>query len=212
MKINFNLKMEEIIRSFNGEKKSLLLHSCCAPCNSHVLNYLMPYFDITVYFYNPNINVSGEFEFRYQEQIRYINEIDAKIEVIKGEVCPSDYLEAVKGFENLGEGSERCERCFELRLRKSASKAKEMGLDYFATSLTISPMKSSEKLNEIGQKISEEIEVSWLYSDFKKKGGYQNSVKLSNEYNLYRQNYCGCSFSKAESLAKEKEQNNKTEN
>ena len=204
MKIDFNKQMEEIIKELNGNRKKLLIHSCCAPCNSHVLTSLNQFFDIIVYFYNPNINISGEFEKRYEEQKRFIAESNVKVQLIKGDFNPKEFLEAVKGFEKLGEKSERCNKCFALRIESAAKKAKELNVDYFTTSLTISPMKDALKLNELGNHYGSLYDVSWLPSDFKKKGGYQNSVRLSNEYSLYRQNYCGCSFSLAESLERDK--------
>lgn len=200
MKLDFNKKMEELISSFNGQKKTLLIHSCCAPCNSYVLKLLDKIFEITVYFYNPNINLPGEFEKRYEEQKRFIEEAQITAKLIKGEFIPKDFLESIKGFEKSGEGSERCLKCFDLRLKNAAFKAKELNVDYFTSSLTISPMKDTQKINEIGEFYAKEVGIHWLYSDFKKKGGYQNSVKLSKEFNLYRQNFCGCSFSYAESL------------
>lgn len=204
MGIDFNKKMEETIDSLKGEKKTLLLHSCCAPCNSSVLKRLDDFFNIIVYFYNPNINIPGEFEKRFQEQKRFIEESGINAQLIKGDFVPEDFLSAIKGFEKNGEGSSRCEKCFDLRFESAAKKAKELGVDYFTSSLTISPMKKPEILNHLGHKWSEIYEVPWLPSDFKKKGGYQCSVNLSKEFNLYRQDYCGCSFSKAESLKREK--------
>jgi len=205
MKIDFNKKMEEIIESFSGEKKSLLLHSCCAPCNTGVLQRLNENFHITVYFYNPNVNVPGEFERRYEEQRRFIEESGIKAELIKGDFIPQEFFDAVKGHEHDGEKSIRCIRCFDLRLKEAARKAEELHMDYFASSLTVSPMKDSDAINQLGYKWSEIYKTDWLPSDFKKKGGYQCSVNLSKEFNLYRQNYCGCSFSKAESFLREQE-------
>lgn len=206
MKIDYNKRMEEIISGFGEEKKTLLIHSCCAPCNSSVLKRLDVFFNIIVYFYNPNINIPGEFEKRFDEQKRFIEESGVKAELIKGEFNPKEFLEAVKGFEKAGEGSLRCEKCFSLRLEAAAKKGKELGADYFTSSLTISPIKKAEILNDIGYKFSEIYELQWLPSDFKKKGGYQHSVNLSKEFNLYRQDYCGCAFSLRESLEREKNQ------
>ncbi len=204
MKIDYNKKMEEIIDSHNGEKKSLLLHSCCAPCNSSVLKRLHETFDISVYFYNPNINIPGEFEKRYEEQKRFIEESGVDVRLIKGEFEPNKFLEAIKGHEKDGEKSQRCINCFNFRLEESAKKAKELGMDYFASSLTVSPMKDGDAINELAYEWSEVYEINWLPSNFKKKGGYQCSVSLSKEFNLYRQDYCGCAFSKAESIQREK--------
>lgn len=205
MKKNYQIELERELKKVEGSKPSLLIHSCCAPCNSHVLNYLKDYFDITVYFYNPNINIPGEFEKRYKEQERYIKEGNLDVKLIKGPFDPKEFLDAVKGLEKLGERSERCTKCYELRIKMAAEKAKELNIDYFTTSLTISPMKDAQKLNQIGLKYGEVYEVKWLPSDFKKKGGYQESIRLSKEYDLYRQDYCGCSFSKAESIQRANE-------
>lgn len=204
MKIDYNKKMEEIVTSLKGEKKRLLIHSCCAPCNSHVLHSLSDFFDISVYFYNPNINIEGEFYKRLEEQKRFIDEFKKEIKLIEGSFDPKKFYGAIKGYELHGEGSQRCTECFKLRLENSAKMAKERDFDYFTTSLTISPMKDSQLLNEIGYSLAEKYNIKWLPSDFKKKGGYQNSLKLSKEYSLYRQNYCGCSFSMTESLEKKK--------
>ena len=209
MKIDFNKKMEETIESFGGVKKSLLLHSCCAPCNTSVLKKLNETFHITVYFYNPNVNVPGEFERRFEEQKRFIEESGIEAKLIKGHFEPREFFDAVKGHEADGEKSMRCVKCFDLRLEEAAKKAEELGLDYFATSLTVSPMKDSNEINRLGYKWSEVYHTEWLPSDFKKKGGYQCSVNLSKEFNLYRQNYCGCSFSKSESFLREKNLINK---
>lgn len=205
MKIDYNKKMEEIIQSFNGEKKKLLLHSCCAPCNSSVLKRMDEFFHITVYFYNPNINIPGEFDKRFEEQKRFIEESGIEAELIKGNFEPEKFLKAIKGHEKDGEKSQRCINCFDFRLEEAAKIAKELGFDYFASSLTVSPMKNSDAINELAYKWSEIYKISWLPSDFKKKGGYQCSVNLSKEFNLYRQNYCGCAFSKAETIQREKQ-------
>lgn len=204
-KINYQKKMENIIEKLDY-KPRLLLHSCCAPCSSYVLQYLNDYFDIILFFYNPNINMADEFEKRYLEQKRFVEEVYGnKIQVIKGKYAPTEFLQAIKGYEKDGEGSERCTKCYELRIRESAKKALEVEADFFTTTLTISPLKNAEKLNSLGLEYEESYGIKWLPSDFKKNNGYQNSTKLSKEHDLYRQDYCGCSFSKAESMERRNE-------
>lgn len=199
-KINYQKELDKIIASLDGRVPTLLLHSCCAPCSSYTLEYLSNYFDITVYYYNPNISPKAEFDKRFAEQKRLIASLPAKheIKLIKGDYNYSDFSEIAKGFENVKEGGERCFRCYKLRLEKSAHLAKEQGFDYFCTTLSISPLKNSQKINEIGLEVAEKYGVKWLPSDFKKKEGYKRSIELSREYNLYRQNFCGCVFSKKE--------------
>lgn len=183
-----------------GKVPTLLLHACCAPCSSYVLEYLSEYFNIIVLYYNPNITFPEEYGYRLREVDRLISEIPHKnpITLEKGEYHPDEFLSAVKGLEDEPEGGERCSVCFELRLREAAEYCKKLGADYFATTLTISPLKNAEKINSIGERIAEEYEVKYLPSDFKKKNGYKRSIELSREYDLYRQNYCGCPFSKKE--------------
>lgn len=202
-RVNYQKQLEQLIDSLGGRTPTLFLHSCCAPCSSYVLEYLCPVFDITVFYYNPNISASVEYRKRAEEQKRLIATYNAEkkghpIRVIEGDYEPERFFAAVKGYEQCREGTERCFRCFDLRLRKTAIRAKEGGFDYFGTTLTISPLKNAAKLNEIGQALSEEYGVNWLPSDFKKKNGYQRSVELSALYELYRQDFCGCAFSKAE--------------
>lgn len=199
-KINYQKELDKIIASLNGRVPTLLLHSCCAPCSSYTLEYLSNYFDITVYYYNPNISPKAEFDKRFNEQKRLIASLPAKheIKLVEGDYNYSDFLDIAKGFENVKEGGERCFRCYRLRLEKSARLAKERGFDYFCTTLSISPLKNSQKINEIGSEVAEKYGVKWLPSDFKKKEGYKRSIELSREYNLYRQNFCGCVFSKKE--------------
>ncbi len=205
--MNYQKELEKILENpeqgQEGKVPTLFLHSCCAPCSSYVLEYLCPYFAITVFYYNPNISASVEYQKRVEEQKRLIAAYNEEkkgylIQILEGDYEPGLFYEAVKGLEQLGEGSERCFRCFDLRLSETARLAKEGQFDYFGTTLTISPLKNAEKLNEIGQQWAREYEVNWLPSDFKKKNGYKRSVELSAEYNLYRQDFCGCSFSKAE--------------
>ncbi len=187
-----------------ADAPTLLLHSCCAPCSSYCMEYLRDFFRITVFYYNPNITEEAEYRKRVKEEIRLIETYNrqveeyrkAKIEIIEGSYEPDCFWEMAKGLENCPEGGERCFGCYELRLRKTAELAKEQGFDYFTTTLTISPLKNAGKLNEIGERLALEYGIRWLPSDFKKRGGYQRSIELSEEYDLYRQNYCGCVFSK----------------
>ena len=197
---NYQKELEKLIekQQRDGEKPSLLLHSCCAPCSSYVLEYLAPYFNICDFYYNPNISPKQEYEDRKEELVRLIREMGLSTEVtfLEGTYRPEDFFAMAKGMEKLPEGGERCFKCYEMRLRESAKIAKEQGAEYFATTLTISPLKNAQKLNEIGERLAEEYGVKYLPSDFKKKNGYKRSVELSAQYELYRQNYCGCVFSK----------------
>lgn len=201
MKQNYQLMLDKEIEKIvsSGEKPSLLLHACCAPCSSYVLEYLNKYFDITIFFYNPNISPKSEFDYRVSEVKRLINELphEGEIKFIEGEYNSSVFFDMAKGLEDIPEGGERCFKCYELRLRESAKEAVKGGFDYFTTTLSISPHKNAQKLNEIGRALSDEYGVRYLFSDFKKKDGYKRSCTLSQEYDLYRQNYCGCVFSKA---------------
>lgn len=200
--INYQKVLEKIIKKLQIEEitPSLLLHSCCAPCSSYVLEYLSEYFKITVLYYNPNIFPLEEYKYRIEEQRRLIESLPAKnpISFIPTEYEPEKFYEAVKGYENIPEGGERCFKCYELRLREAALYARRGDFDYFTTTLSISPLKKADKLNEIGLRLEEEYDVKYLCSDFKKKNGYKRSVELSAEYGLYRQEYCGCVFSKKE--------------
>ena len=197
---NYQKELEQKINNQQklGEMPKLLLHSCCAPCSSYVLEYLSPYFHIYDFYYNPNISPKREYEERKEELIRLIEKMSLQNEVVflEGIYEPEKFFEMAKGLEQLPEGGERCFRCYEMRLRESAKIAKEQGADYFATTLTISPLKNAQKLNELGESIAKEYGVAYLPSDFKKKNGYKRSVELSTQYELYRQNYCGCIFSK----------------
>lgn len=201
-KINYSLETEKIIKNNKREQimPSLLLHVCCAPCSSACLLYLYKNFDVTVFYYNPNISPKAEFDKRLLEEKRLISEMlpDENISVIEGSYNYDDFLEIAKGLENVPEGGERCFKCYRLRLEETAKLAKEKGFDYFCTTLSISPLKNSQKINEIGFETAEKFGVKWLPSDFKKKEGYKRSVELSKQYNLYRQNFCGCVFSKKE--------------
>jgi hypothetical protein len=183
-----------------GNVPSLLLHSCCAPCSSYCIEYLSQYFAITVFYYNPNIYPDDEYYKRVEEQKRFIEEFPAEhpVDVIEGDFDKDSFYDIARGYEDCPEGSERCFRCYELRLRESARKAAELSKDYFTTTLTISPMKNAAKLNETGMRLEEEYGVRYLCSDFKKKDGYKRSIELSGEYGLYRQDYCGCVYSRRE--------------
>lgn len=199
---NYQKELEKVICNLERENRvpTLLLHSCCAPCSSYVLEYLSNYFAITVFYYNPNIFPEEEFQKRILEQKMLIEKMPAKHEImfVAGDYDSDKFYEMAKGMEKLPEGGERCFRCYELRLRESADLAKKGGFDYFTTTLSISPLKNAAKLNEIGEKLAEEYGVSYLCSDFKKKDGYKRSTELSKEYGLYRQDYCGCIYSKQE--------------
>ncbi len=189
-------QLEQLERE--GQRPGLLLHSCCAPCSSYVLEYLSKYFEITVLFYNPNIYPEHEYQMRAAEEERLIGEMPFchPVRLIKGTYEPERFYELARGLEKEPEGGARCEKCYELRLREAAKAAKEGGLDYFTTTLTISPLKPASKLNEIGERIGQEEGVLYLSSDFKKRNGYKRSLELSAEYGLYRQNYCGCVYSR----------------
>lgn len=200
-KRNYQKELEQFISNIEpGRVPSLLLHACCAPCSSYCLEYLSQYFSITVLFYNPNISPETEYNKRVDEIRRLIDglPVNNKVSLIEGRYLPSEFYNSVKGLEKEPEGGKRCHVCYELRLREAAITAKELGFDYFTTTLSISPLKDAEKLNEIGKKLSDEYGVAYLYSDFKKKNGYKRSIELSREYNLYRQNFCGCVFSRHE--------------
>lgn len=198
-KINYQKELDKIIERITAENitPTLLLHSCCAPCSSYVLSYLAEYFSITVFYYNPNIYPENEYLYRVAEVKRLIEELPVKnkISFVEGKYEPDLFFETAKGLENEKEGGERCFKCYELRLKEAALIAENGGFDYFTTTLSISPHKNAEKLNEIGQKCAVG-KVKYLPSDFKKKNGFKESIRLSEKYNLYRQNYCGCVFSK----------------
>ena len=181
----------------DGRTPRLLLHSCCAPCSSYVLEYLSEYFSITVFYYNPNIYPPEEFGKRVEEQERLIRELPAKhpVSFLEGPYEPERFYEMAKGLEQIPEGGERCFRCYRLRLLETAQMARAGDFDYFTTTLSISPLKNAQKLNEIGARLAEEYGVPYLFSDFKKRNGYKRSTELSAEYGLYRQDYCGCVYS-----------------
>ncbi|MDP4118907.1 MAG: epoxyqueuosine reductase QueH [Bacillota bacterium] len=197
--INIKKYLEELISDIEKkcEKPTLLLHSCCAPCSSYVLEYLSVYFDITVYYYNPNIYPQEEYSRRLEEQKTFLSvfKLENGIKFVQGEYLPERFYESIKGLEDCPEGGERCFKCYALRMEEAAKIAKEHGFDYFTTTLSISPHKNAQKINEIGAVLQEKYGVKYLFADFKKKNGYKRSVELSKEYNLYRQEYCGCVFS-----------------
>lgn len=201
---NFQKELEKIIEKAESESRvpRLLLHSCCAPCSSYVLEYLSQYFEITVFYYNPNISPAEEYEKRAAEQQRLIDGLSVKhpIRLVVGTYEPERFYEQSRGLEKEPEGGERCFKCYRLRLEEAARLAREGGYDYFTTTLTISPLKNAEKLNEIGEELSRIYQVQHLPSDFKKKNGYRRSVELSKEHGLYRQDYCGCVFSRREAM------------
>ena len=199
--MNYQKELEKIIVRLGKEEKvpTLLLHSCCAPCSSYVLEYLSNYFETTIFYYNPNIYPESEYTKRILEQQTLIAKMKTRhpVTFMAGNYDKERFYEMARGMEHLKEGGERCFRCYELRLRESAEVAKKCGLDYFTTTLSISPLKNAAKLNEIGLRLSKEYGVEYLPSDFKKKNGYKRSIELSKEYGLYRQDYCGCEFSVA---------------
>lgn len=207
-KRNVQKELDALLEKLPKDKPPrLLLHACCAPCSSYVLEYLSRYFSITLLFYNPNISPQTEYEKRYAELLRLVKEQPHRFSV---SVAPCGYdpeifFSAVRGMESLPEGGARCAVCYRMRLEAAAKAAKEGGFDYFTTTLSISPLKDAEKLNAIGAELSEEYGVPYLFSDFKKKEGYKRSIVLSREYRLYRQNYCGCIFSKQEAERREEQ-------
>lgn len=203
--INYQKELDKMISNLSANNKipTLLLHSCCAPCSSYVLEYLSQHFHITIFYYNPNISHKEEYDRRIEEQQRLISDLPAKnpIQFLEGAYEPERYYEVAKGFEQSPEGGQRCFNCYELRLEESAKIAKENGFDYFTTTLSISPHKNASKLNEIGEQLSQKYNTPYLFADFKKKNGYKRSIELSKEYNLYRQDYCGCIYSQVNSMS-----------
>lgn len=197
--INYQRLTDSVIQKIDKDAKpSLLLHACCAPCSSYVLEYLSEYFNITLFFYNPNISPKEEYRFRADELRRLVREmgVAASVSILEGNYEPERFQSLAKGLETLREGGARCERCFRLRLGEAAIAAKEGGFDYFTTTLSISPHKNAALLNSIGEELSKQYGVPYLFSDFKKKNGYKRSCELSEQFSLYRQNYCGCVYSK----------------
>ena len=204
---NYQKLLDETINrhQLNNEIPKLLLHSCCAPCSSYCIEYLSEYFEITVLYYNPNIFPEDEYNYRMAEQKRFIEQFTAKypIKLIEAPYTPEDFYAIAKGYEKLPEGGERCSRCYRLRLEYTARLARELQMDYFTTTLSISPLKNAEKLNIIGDELGNEYGIQYLLSDFKKRNGYKRSVELSKEYDMYRQNFCGCVYSMEEMKLRE---------
>ena len=208
-KINYQKQLDELLGQIKNSstRPKLLLHSCCAPCSSYVLEYLSRYFHIILFYYNPNISPKQEFEKRTSELQRLVSEMPLpdKPEIIVGDYEPEEFYAIAKGFEELPEGGERCFRCYRLRLEKAALLAKKLSADYFTTTLSVSPHKNAAKLNEIASELGEIYSVKALPADFKKREGYKRSIELSAQYDLYRQDYCGCIYSKAERDRKKNE-------
>ena len=203
-KINYYLECEKEIRRNAGRLPKLLLHSCCAPCSSSVLEYLSDYFDITLFYYNPNITPAEEYDKRVAELRRLVSQAHYPnpVSILEGRYDSSEFFAIARGLEDLPEGGERCAKCYRLRLEESAKTAAEGGFEYFTTTLSVSPYKNAQKLNLIGAELAEKYGVKYLLSDFKKKDGYRRSIELSKQYGLYRQNYCGCIYSARQSRAK----------
>jgi hypothetical protein len=196
MKINYNFEMLNIIKGFNGRRPSLLLHSCCGPCSTSVIDRLIEYFELIVYYYNPNIYPKEEYLRREEEQRLYLESLGIKY--ILGEYENAKYESAVVGLEDEPESGLRCRECFKLRLEKTAILADELSIEYFTTTLTVSTHKNSKVINEIGIEVAKDYRVEYLISDFKKNDGYRKSVEMSQELGMYRQDYCGCLYSKKE--------------
>ncbi len=199
MNENYQKKLDKLIESIpEGALPSLFLHACCAPCSSYVLEYLSEYFAITVFYYNPNISEENEYIKRINELKRLIGRMPLrnKVSFVEGEYDPKVFFDMAKGLEDAPEGGKRCYKCYELRMREAAILAAEGHFDYFTTTLSISPHKNAAWINEIGERLAAEYGIAHLPSDFKKRGGYKRSIDLSAEYDLYRQNYCGCIYSK----------------
>lgn len=202
MATNFQLELDHTIEMLQREQRvpTLLLHSCCAPCSSYVIEYLSRYFSITVFYYNPNIYPDEEYDKRVQEQQEFIRRFPTEhpVDFIEGDFDKDAFYRMAKGLEQVKEGGERCFGCYRLRLEETARLAAKLGCDYFTTTLSISPLKNAAKLNEIGQELAQQYGAPYLVSDFKKRNGYKRSVEISREYEMYRQDYCGCVFSKQE--------------
>lgn len=201
-RVNYQKELDRILAALpqDGEPPTLFLHACCAPCSSYVLEYLSRYFSITLFYYNPNISPAPEYEHRVEEARRLVREMPFvhPVTVEEGRYDPQEFFAAARGLEDAPEGGERCFACYRLRLRETARLAAELGFDWFCTTLSISPLKNAEKLNEIGEEAAAEFGVRWLPSDFKKREGFKRSIVLSEKYGLYRQNYCGCVYSRRE--------------
>lgn len=200
---NYQRQLELLLARLGGRRPRLLLHACCAPCSSYVLEYLSRYFSIVLFYYNPNISPQEEYEKRVAEVRRLLQEMPlaGPVTLTLGDYEPERFFDLAKGHEAEPEGGDRCTLCYRLRLTEAAQAAKDLACDYFTTTLSISPYKNAEKLNTIGAELAKEYGVPYLFSDFKKRNGYKRSIELSREYNLYRQNYCGCVYSRAAALA-----------
>ena len=203
-KINYFLECEKEIRRNEGRLPTLLLHSCCAPCSSSVLEYLSPHFDITLFYFNPNITPEEEYRKRVAELHRLVSEVryPNPVSIVEGRYDSGEFFDIARGLENLPEGGQRCAKCYRLRLEETAKVAAAGGFEYFTTTLSVSPYKNAQKLNAIGTELAGQYGVKYLLSDFKKKDGYRRSIELSAKYGLYRQNYCGCIYSAQQSCAK----------
>lgn len=202
MRLDYQIVLDQILKNLEGTP-NLLIHACCGPCSSYVLEYLNKYFNITILYYNPNIYPDTEYVRRLNELKKFINSFDNKIEIIELEYLPDEFYSKTSGLENLGERSQRCYNCYELRLEVAAKYAIENNYDYFTTTLSISPYKNSDWINEIGSNLEKKYKIKYLYADFKKKNGYKRSIELSKKYGMYRQEYCGCIYSKIEKENKE---------
>ena len=198
--INYQKELDKLIAGLNGRRPTLLLHACCAPCSSYVLEYLSSYFRITLFYYNPNISPESEYRYRVSEVKRLVAEMlpDSDVTVVEGRYDPECFVQAVRGLEGEPEGGKRCRVCFRLRLEEAARQAQNLGCEFFTTTLSISPLKNARALNEIGEELAPIYQTRYLVSDFKKREGYKRSIQLSAEYQLYRQDYCGCIYSKLE--------------
>ena len=200
-RVNYQLILDKTLGNIVKENRrpALLIHACCAPCSSYVLEYLTKYFDITLFYYNPNISPEKEYSYRVSEVQRLISEMCPQVKFVEGRYDPERFFEMAKGLENEPERGARCHKCYRMRLEESAQEALRLGCSYFTTTLSISPQKDSAVLNDIGKSVSEQYGIPYLFSDFKKRGGYKRSIELSAKFSLYRQNYCGCVFSRRQS-------------
>ena len=205
---NYQKELDKLIAGLNGRRPTLLLHACCAPCSSYVLEYLSRYFKITLFYYNPNISPESEYRYRVSEVKRLVAEMlpDSDVTVVEGRYDPERFAQAVRGLEGEPEGGKRCRACFRLRLDEAARQAQDLGCEFFTTTLSISPLKNARALNEIGEELAPIYQTRYLVSDFKKREGYKRSIQLSAEYQLYRQDYCGCIYSKLEREAMKRRQ------
>ncbi len=208
---NYQKELDKIISGLNGRRPKLLLHACCAPCSSYVLEYLSRYFQITLFYYNPNISPESEYRYRVAEVERLVAQMlpESDVTVVEGRYDPERFAQAVQGLEGEPEGGKRCMVCYRLRLEETARQAQALGCEFFTTTLSISPLKNARALNEIGEALAPIYETRYLVSDFKKREGYKRSIQLSAEYQLYRQDYCGCIYSKLEREANKRRQSEK---